>query len=293
MSLDPITSLTAIRSELETGWKLFDDVYDALAPKQWSKKFGSTWTFAWQPYHLAFFDAMAAKYLAYGPDVPADDKMHLRTVGEINDWNGREFAKRGANHTFQNSLEEMRKSRDALRRHIDEMSDRDLERPAWIPLIFGWGTAGDLLKMVIVHNVAEYWKLWIRTGKRGPAPSPSAVRLRLAFVMNFMPASLNRELAAMRPFTVVWDFEGPGGGAWTLSVADGQCTVTEGGAPRPDLKIRMKPENFHKIVAKMTPPPLLLLTGQMKVKGLGALGTFGKLFPDPKPDQILEAVVPF
>ena len=35
----------------------------------------------------------------------------------------------------------------------------------------------------------------------------------------------------------------------------------------------------------MAAPPLLLLTGQMKVKGLGAMGTFAKLFPEPRPDQ--------
>jgi hypothetical protein len=39
----------------------------------------------------------------------------------------------------------------------------------------------------------------------------------------------------------------------------------------------------------MTPPPLLMLTGQMKVKGLMAMGTFGKLFPEPRPDEIIAA----
>ena len=34
-------------------------------------------------------------------------------------------------------------------------------------------------------------------------------------------------------------------------------------------------------------PPLLMLTGKMKVKGLMKMGTFGKLFPEPKPDQII------
>jgi putative sterol carrier protein len=64
--------------------------------------------------------------------------------------------------------------------------------------------------------------------------------------------------------------------------------VTKGVAPaRADLRITMKPENFHKLVAKMTPPPLLMLTGQMKIKGFGAMGTFAKLFPEPKPDAQL------
>ena len=57
---------------------------------------------------------------------------------------------------------------------------------------------------------------------------------------------------------------------------------------RRDLMITMKPETFAKLTAKMTPPPLLMLTGQMRVKGFGAMGTFAKMFPEPKPDQVIE-----
>lgn len=288
MSLDPITSLASITTELEAGWKLFDGIYDTFDARQWARKFGKTWTYAEQPWHLAYFDGMAAKYLAYGPDVPADDRMRLRSMGEIDDWNRREFARRGPNHTVQDSLAAMRESREAIRRALAGMTERDLDRRTWIPLIFGWATAREVLQMVIIHNVAEYWKLWLRTGKHAPAPSPAAVHLRLDFMMKFMPASMNRELAARTPFTMVWNFDGPGGGAWTFVVSNGRCTVSESMAPRADLTITMKPENFHKLVAKMTPPPLLMLTGQMKVKGFRAMGTFAKLFPEPKRDQVME-----
>lgn len=103
-----------------------------------------------------------------------------------------------------------------------------------------------------------------------------------------MPASMNRELAAKKPFTMVWTFDGPGGGSWTFDVANGECEVIFGDVPNPNLRITMKPEDFHRIVAKMTPPPLLMLTGKMKVKGLGAMGTFAKLFPEPAPHQEIQ-----
>lgn len=287
MALDPLTSITSIRTELEAGWRLFDGIYDTLTPEQWARKFGKTWTFAEQPYHLAYFDRMIAKAVAEGESSPPDH-LHARSMGDMNAWNQREFANRKPSHNVQDSLRDMRASRDALRKLTATMTDADLDRKAWMPLIFGWVSARDVLQAAIVHNVAEYWKLWIRTGQKAPAPSPAAVHLRLDFMMRFLPATLNRDLAARTPFTVTWNFDGPGGGMWTFRVRDGKCTVTEGPADKSDVMITMKPETFHKLVAKMTPPPLLMLTGQMKVKGFMKMGTFGKLFPEPRPDQQID-----
>jgi putative sterol carrier protein len=287
MPFDPLTTVGSIQRELEAGWKLFDEVYDTFDARQWSKKFGKTWTYAEQPYHLAYFDSTLAKCLADGPNRPAD-YLHLRSMGELNEWNRRELAARAPNHTVADSLNAMRQSRDAIRRWIAGKSEKDLDQRTWMPLIFGWTTAREVLRAVIVHNVAEYWKLWIRTGKRSPAPSADAVHLRLDFMMQFLPASMNRELAAKKAFVMTWNFVGPGGGTWTFNVAKGACAVSTTAAARNDLTITMAPETFHKLVAKMTPPPLLMLTGQMKVKGLGAMGTFARMFPEPKPDQIIE-----
>ena len=288
MDLDPLTSLSSIKSELENGWKLFDDIFDTFDAQQWAKKFGKTWTYAEQPWHLAYFDGTMAKYLTGGANVPESDRLHLRSMGDLNEWNRRELAKRSPNHTVQDSLAEMRRQRDVIRRTLASMSEQDLDAKAWMPLIFGWVTARDLLQAIIVHNVAEYWKLWLRTGRHAPAPSPAAIHFRLNFMMAFMAKTVNKELAVRKPFTVVWNFEGPGGGAWTFNVADGACNVSESLPPRRDLEIVMKPENFHKLVAKMTPPPILMLTGQMKIKGFGAMGTFSKMFPEPTLDQRIE-----
>ena len=287
MSYDPITSRDSLIRELDAGWKLFDAIWDSFGPADWARKFGKTWTYADQPYHLAYFDRMIAKALREGPASPPDH-MHLKSMGDLNEWNSREFAKRPAGQTVQQSLDEMRAAREELRGLLSTKTEAQLDERAWMPLIFGWAPARSVAQASVVHNVAEYWKLWLRTGQKTPAPSPSAVHVRLDFMMRFMPAAMNRELAARTPFTAVWNFDGPGGGAWTFRVRDGKCTVSEELASPADVVITMKPETFHKIVTKMTPPPLLMLTGQMKVKGLMKMGTFGKLFPEPKPDQIIE-----
>ena len=287
MTFDPITSRESLLRELDAGWRLFDSIYDSFTAADWSRKFGKTWTYAEQPYHLAYFDRMIAKALREGAASPPD-RMHLRSMGDLNDWNKREFAKRPAGYTVQQSLADMRAARQELRQQIESMSEAQLDGKAWMPLIFGWAPARAAAQSVVVHNVAEYWKLWIRTGQKTPPPSPSAIHVRLDFMMRFMPSAMNRELAARTPFTAVWNFDGPGGGPWTFRVRNGECTVTEEMDPAADVIITMKPETFQKLIAKMTPPPLLMLTGQMKVKGLLKMGTFGKLFPEPRPDQIIE-----
>ena len=289
MALDPILTLPSIKAELEAGWKLFDDLFATFTPSRWARKFGKTWIYADIPYHLAYFDRMIAKSLEDGSNAPEHGRMHMKSMGEMHAWNADEFRKRPAGQTVEQSLAQMREARDRLRRLLGRMTEADLDTPCWMPLIFGWGPARGIARAVIIHNVAEYWKVWIRTGKKTPAPSPASVHARLAFMMEFMPASLNRAEAAKGPFTAVWNFVGPGGGAWTFRVRNGACAVTEEmPAEKPDVMITMKPETFHRIVAKMTPPPLLMLGGQMRVKGLAAMGRFGKLFPEPKPDEIIE-----
>ena len=288
MPIDPITTLTSIKSELEGTWKNFDAIYNTFTSKDWSRKFGKTWTYAEQPYHLAYFDRMFADSVDQGTRVPEAELVLFRTMRELNEWNAREFAKRGPNHTVEDSLRMMHESREAVRSLLATTNEQQLDRKAWFPLFFGWSTAREAFQAIIIHNVAEYLKLWFRTGKKGPTVSPAALHLRLTLMMNFMSKTLDRKEAVGKKFTMVWNFTGPGGGTWTYRVNDGQCIVKKEFAPNPDLTIGMKPETFQKLAAKIQSPPMLMLTGQMKIKGMRAMGTFGKLFPEPKPDQVIE-----
>src|SRR5438445_6863767 len=115
MPLDPLTSLSSIRAELESSWALFDAAWKPFTAADWKRKFGKTWTYAEQPYHLAYFDGILAKYLALGAHVPESDRLHMKTFGEINAWNAREFARRGSAHTVDDTLTMMRKVRDDIR----------------------------------------------------------------------------------------------------------------------------------------------------------------------------------
>ena len=234
-----------------------------------------------------YFDRTIADFIAMGENIPPDKKLTLRAIKDIHDWNAREFALRPTTQTPGQSLAQMREVRNTVRKLIAEMKDSDLNRKCWMHLLMGWITVRDALIAIIVHNIAEYQKLWVRTGKRGPALSPSLTHLRLLFMMGFMNQTFKKDAAGNMKFTMTWNFSGEGGGAWTFYVADGKSTVKEEKANNPDLMMTIKPEMLQMMIAKFKSPIVLMLTGEMKVKGMGKMGMFGKLFPEPKPDQVL------
>ena len=76
--------------------------------------------------------------------------------------------------------------------------------------------------------------------------------------------------------TYVFDIEGAG--TWTVAVADGAITVTEG-ASDADTTFSTTEENFEKIVAGEQNPTTAYMTGKLKIKGdMGAAMKLQKLF---------------
>jgi len=76
--------------------------------------------------------------------------------------------------------------------------------------------------------------------------------------------------------TYVFDIEGAG--AWTVSIADGAVTVTEGSGDS-DCTFATSEENFEKIVAGEQNPTTAYMTGKLKIKGdMGAAMKLQKLF---------------
>jgi putative sterol carrier protein len=73
-------------------------------------------------------------------------------------------------------------------------------------------------------------------------------------------------------------FEIEGAGTWTVAIADGSLTVTEG-AGDGDVTISASEESFEKIVAGEQKPTTAYMTGKLKVKGdMGAAMKLQKLF---------------
>jgi putative sterol carrier protein len=76
--------------------------------------------------------------------------------------------------------------------------------------------------------------------------------------------------------TYVFDIEGAG--VWTVAIADGAITVTEGTGDA-DTTFSTSEENFAKIVAGEQNPTTAYMTGKLKIKGdMGAAMKLQKLF---------------
>jgi putative sterol carrier protein len=73
-------------------------------------------------------------------------------------------------------------------------------------------------------------------------------------------------------------FEIEGAGVWTVAVADGAITVTEGSGDA-DTTFSTSEDNFEKIVAGEQNPTTAYMTGKLKIKGdMGAAMKLQKLF---------------
>jgi putative sterol carrier protein len=76
--------------------------------------------------------------------------------------------------------------------------------------------------------------------------------------------------------TYAFDIEGAG--AWTVAIADGAISVTEG-AGEADCTFSASEESFQKIVAGEQNPTTAYMTGKLKIKGdMGAAMKLQKLF---------------
>jgi putative sterol carrier protein len=91
-----------------------------------------------------------------------------------------------------------------------------------------------------------------------------------------LPGRVDAERVAGMNNTYVFEIEGAG--TWTVAIADGAITVTEG-ASAADVTFSASEENFEKIVAGEQNPTTAYMTGKLKIKGdMGAAMKLQKLF---------------
>lgn len=275
-------------AELEAVWLAFEELYGSLSPEGWGRRYGKHWTFADQPFHLAYFDrVMVAEPLEAGEDLPAGGRWSLRCTNDIDQWNAREFAKRPAGLTPEGSLAELRQVHGRVVAALGRFDDGDLDRARVFSHFFDLGfiPLRELVETAGLHNWGELSELRWRLGRTVPEPPPAVTHRSLGYYLLTMRA-LCRPERASRPFTVQFEFSGPGGGRWTMRVADGACTLAEEATERPDLSFRMSADTFNlAMIRRAVNPAVAMLTGRVRVRGLSKMPRFLRLFPQPQPDQ--------
>jgi putative sterol carrier protein len=272
---------TALLADLEGLWGRFDELVGTLGPADWSGKHGQHWTFTDVPYHLAYFDLeVIATAMRRGLNVPVGEQI-LRSEAEQDAWNEIKFTGRPAGTTPQQCLEQMWAGRQAIRDAIANLSEADLERPVFIPLVgLGWVSVRVALETCYSHTWNHFMQLRFWMKCETATPSPAQTHRALSCFMASFARNLDRERAGEQPnFTAVMEFSGSGGGAWTLDVAGGACRVSEGRAAYADLVMTQSPETFVKTRTGIEDLRLAVLKGKIKVHGLRNLATFEKLFP--------------
>lgn len=273
--------------DLETMWAAFETLYARLSPADWATSYGKDWTFADQPYHLAFFDrVLVAEALEAGEDLPDAERWGMLSQRDIDRWNAAEFAKRPDDYPVELTLEEMRAARERIRAAVARHTDADLDSRKVFNHFFGGGFVPlrQGVVMAALHNWGELSELRHRLGVDGPMPPERVTHASVGMYLSVM-AEFCRPERARRPFTIAWDLVGPGGGSWTTRVEDGRCAVREERVERADIRFRMTPHDFNIVMLRRAvSPPKAMFTGRMKVKGKRKLGTLAKLFPEPDKD---------
>lgn len=67
--------------------------------------------------------------------------------------------------------------------------------------------------------------------------------------------------------TFQFELTGEGGGTWVAKIADGQCTVTEGGLDNPSATISMEAADYVAIAQGKLDMAKAFMSGKIKVKG--------------------------
>jgi hypothetical protein len=289
LTVPDTTEIEGIRGRYADLWRGMDALLERIGSDDWSRRHGKDWTFADVPFHLAYFDAEIVCQPIEGRH-PTVDLVHqplMGSVREMDAWNARHFRDRRAGHTPEQSLAQMHASRARIRALLDSLSDAELDHRVWIPLIgCGWVP----MRFGLLSGIGHTWSHFIQLRKYLGTPAGTDVaadstHTAIGMFVSLLPVGLDRMAAARlkAPFTAVLEFTGPGGGCWVARVTpDGQCRVDEEPAPPgAALTMRQTPETFELVRVDMANPLWLLLTGQIKVRGFGALGTFGKLFHKP------------
>lgn len=267
--------------QIEEMWAHQDVLFERLnASNGWGQRHGPDWTFADVPYHLAYCNRdVVVRGLALGADYPEDEQEHLATPAALGAWNARKFAERPAGQTAAQSLAQLRASREEIRRMTEGMEDVDLARPFFLPIMMGWVTARHGLEFCRSHDWSEFMQLRIHMGLSKPVPSPAITRSYLGGMLNFFPMVLNRAAAASQDFVAVLAFSDPGVGAWTVRVAGGSATVSEGETAAADLVLTQSAETFEKSFRRIHDPAAAIQSGEVQVSDFEGLATFGQLFP--------------
>jgi hypothetical protein len=102
----------------------------------------------------------------------------------------------------------------------------------------------------------------------------------VALLFDTVCRQVNPDHGLRRPTTFQWEFTDPDVSTWHLRVDNGSSEVGEGGARRPDLRLRLSWQDWADIVGERLNPLKAVATGRLRARGNPlALRSLTKVFP--------------
>ncbi|MGQ9571837.1 MAG: SCP2 sterol-binding domain-containing protein [Dehalococcoidia bacterium] len=175
----------------------------------------------------------------------------------------------------------------AFQAHIDtlkDLSEEDLQRPAYTPSVGRSGTLAHMFSIGFLHLPLHYQDIRriVRQRRRLPhwmeISPPAEVHEALSQTFDLMPLFYWPERGGSLRATYLFDLEGDGGGQWTLTIAEGQCTSQEGRPAKADAEFHIKPAHWLDLQTKDLNPLWATLTRRLRIKGLRLALRMEKLF---------------
>ncbi len=290
--------IAELRASLEELWSALDSLFEEMTPADWKRPHGADWIFADLPFHLSYMDRLCvARPVELGEALPVAERVQLRTFNELNAWNQGNFAARPESQTVERSLEQMYSSRDDVRQVADRLTDSDLARQAWFPMLNmrGFRPAKVSLAFCAGHTWQHLEEARVRHGHAGTRVGPELTHAMLNGTIPgiplyliipttalFLDAGRAREL----DFSFALEITGPGGGMWSFRASEEGWQVEEVESAQTDLVLSQDLDTYIKTRYFISDLATLIEAGDIEASDEQALSIYSQLFVMPDFDFV-------
>ena len=288
--------VSELRASLEEIWSALDSLFGEMSTADWQRPHGPDWVFADLPYHLSYIDrTCVARPIELGVALPAAEQVRLCSFNELNAWNQGKFAARPAGQKVERSLEQMYTSRDYVRQVMAKMTDTDLTKPAWFPMLNmrGFRPAQVALAFCAGHTWQHMEEARVRHGHTGTMLGPGLTHAMLNGTIPGIPLYLIVPTTALfldavrakeLSFSFALEITGPGGGIWAFRASDKGWQVEEVKSADTDLVLSQDLDTYIKTRYFINDMASLIEAGDIKVNDGRALSVYKQIFVIPDLD---------
>ncbi len=282
--------VSGMRASLVELWSALDSLFAEMTPADWQRPHGADWVFADLPYHLSTIDRLVvARPIELGLDLPATDRGGLKTINELNAWNQGMLAARPRGHTALASLELMKASRDYVRQVTASLTDADLARPSWFPLLNlrGFRPAEIALAFCLGHTWQHLEEARVRFGRGETRVEPELTHVLLDGDVHGIPLFLkipsttlflDAGRAKQLNFSFALHITGPGGGIWAFHASGEGWHIVEVTSANTDLVLTMDLDAYIKLRYFISDLASLVESGEIAANDDQALSVYQQLF---------------